>query len=56
MRLAGVGVLKADGDFAIDLAGKLPPGNYRVLVTLYLNGNTVNPDIRDVPFRVSGGS
>jgi hypothetical protein len=56
VRLAGVGVLKADGDFAIDLTGKLPPGNYRVLLTLYLNGNTVNPDIRDVPFRAPGGS
>ena len=56
VRLAGIGVLKAGGDFAIDLAGKLPPGDYRVLVTLYLNGNTVNPDIRDAPFRVSRGS
>ncbi len=52
---AGVGVLQSDGTIAITLDGNLPPGDYRVLVTLYLNGNTVNADIRSVPFRVQGG-
>jgi len=54
-RLAGIGALKSDGDLAVALAGKLPPGDYQVMVTLYLNGNTIDPDIRTVPFRVQGG-
>lgn len=54
VRQAGIGVVTGDGTVAIDLAGKLAPGDYRVLVTLYLNGNTVNPDIRTVPFHVKG--
>ena len=54
VRRAGLGALQSDGSFAIALAGSLPPGDYRVLVTLYLNGNTVNADVRTVPFRVPG--
>lgn len=46
VRLAGRGRLEKDGTFAINFRGKLPPGGYAVLITLYLNGNTVNPDIR----------
>ena len=52
VRLAGQGSLLEDGSFAIDLEGKLGPGRYTVLVTLYLNGNTMNPDIRRIPYRV----
>ncbi|MBI1986033.1 MAG: hypothetical protein HYS64_05025 [Rhodospirillales bacterium] len=52
---AGVGVLQGDGTIAIALDGNLPSGDYRVLVTLYLNGNTVNADIRSVPFRAQDG-
>ena len=55
VRRAGVGVLEGDGSIVIALDGKLPPGDYRVMVTLYLNGNTVDPDIRAVPFRVRAG-
>ena len=56
VRLAGQGRLQEDGTFAIDLGGKLGPGQYTVLTTLYLNGNTVNPDIRRISYRVAAGS
>jgi hypothetical protein len=55
VRLAGTGLLNSAGDFGVALAGKLPAGDYRVMVTLYLNGNTLDPDIRSVPFRVQDG-
>jgi hypothetical protein len=51
VRRAGLGRLEADGAFRIDLDREgLPPGRYTVLVTLTLNGNTVDPDIRTVPY------
>ncbi|MCH8113457.1 MAG: hypothetical protein IH905_16135 [Proteobacteria bacterium] len=56
VRLAGQGRLQEDGTFAVDLKGKLKPGQYTVLTTLYLNGNTVSPDIRRISYRVAAGS
>jgi hypothetical protein len=42
-----------DGTFRIDLdQPDLPPGQYTVLVTLILDGNTVDPDIRAVPYEI----
>ncbi len=52
VRLAGRGRLQEDGSFAIDLAAGLAPGQYTVVTTVTLTGNTVRPDIRQVPFRV----
>jgi hypothetical protein len=50
-RLAGVATLREDGSFVVGLDGRLAPGSYKVLVTLYLNGNTMETDIRAVDFR-----
>lgn len=52
VRLAGSARLLDDMTFAIDLEGRLGPGEYTVLATLYLNGNTVNPEIRRIPYVV----
>jgi hypothetical protein len=42
-----------DGTFRIDLdQPDLPPGQYTVLLTLILDGNTVDPDIRAVPYEI----
>jgi hypothetical protein len=50
---AGLGRLEDDGTFRIDLDEEdLPPGPYTALVTLTLNGNTVDPDIRAVPYEI----
>ena len=51
VRLAGQGRLAEDGRVAIDLVGRLQPGDYTVLAALYLNGNTVGPEIRRIPYR-----
>jgi len=49
---AGFGQLQDNGRFRIDLDRiGLPPGSYTVIVTLTLNGNAVNPDIRTVAHR-----
>lgn len=43
-----------DGDrLVVDLRGKLPPGTYRVLVALALNGNLVNPEVKVLPYSVA---
>ncbi len=36
--------------FTVDLAGLPGPGAHTLLVALYLNGNTVDPDVRMVPW------
>jgi hypothetical protein len=55
VRRTGLGRLEEDGAFRIDLDQEdLPPGAYTVLVTLTLNGNTLDPDIRAVPYVVPG--
>jgi hypothetical protein len=53
VRRASLGRLENNGTFRIDLDDKaLPPGPYTVVLTLTLNGNTVNPDVRTIPFEV----
>jgi hypothetical protein len=50
---AGFGLHQDDGSFRIDLdRADLPPGSYTIILTLILNGNTVDPDIRTIPYRV----
>ncbi|MBI2001995.1 MAG: hypothetical protein HYS69_12545 [candidate division NC10 bacterium] len=44
------------GVFTVDLRGKLKPGPYSVMVALYLGGNTVNPDVKVVPYQAEGAS
>jgi hypothetical protein len=49
----GLGRLDDDGRFRIDLDGAdLPLGQHTVLITLTLDGNTVDPEIRAVPYEI----
>jgi hypothetical protein len=41
-----------NGRLVVDLAGRLKPGAYRVLLVLALNGNLVNPEVKQMPYRV----
>ncbi|HEY3097350.1 MAG TPA: hypothetical protein VGL14_00475 [Methylomirabilota bacterium] len=41
-----------NGRLVVDLAGRLKPGAYRVLLALALNGNLVNPEVKQVPYRM----
>jgi hypothetical protein len=41
-----------NGRLVVDLAGRLKPGAYRVLLALALNGNLVNPEVKVLPYRV----
>jgi hypothetical protein len=41
-----------NGRLVVDLAGRLKPGAYRVLLALALNGNLVNPEVKLVPYRL----
>jgi hypothetical protein len=40
-----------DGRFAIRLPDHLPPGQYTVMLGIFLDGNTVDPSIARVEFR-----
>jgi hypothetical protein len=40
-----------NGRLVVDLAGRLKPGSYRVLLALALNGNLVNPKVTVIPYR-----
>lgn len=53
---AGTTRLRADGVSTVELRPDLPPGLYSIVAALYLNGNSMNPDIRQIPYRVPGGS
>lgn len=54
--LAGLGLRQEDSTFAIDLKDKLAPGVYSIITALYVNGNTMNPDIKQIRYRVPGDS
>ncbi len=54
--LSGRGRLQDDATFAVNLEGRLMPGRYTVMIALYLNGNTMNPDIRRISYRVRNNS
>ena len=40
------------GRLVVDLAGRVKPGAYRVMLALALNGNLVNPEVRVLSYRV----
>jgi hypothetical protein len=44
------------GIFTVELGGKLPPGRYTILTTIYLNDNYVDPDVKLVQLQVQDGS
>ena len=50
--LAGEGRYRDDGTMLIDLKGKLASGHYTVSVALYPNGNTVDAEVRRIPYVV----
>jgi hypothetical protein len=41
-----------DGGFAIRLPERLPPGGYKVVVAIFLDGNALQPSTRILEFRV----
>jgi len=41
------------GRLIVDLKGKLPPGAYRVLLGLALNGNSTNAEVKVISYRVA---
>jgi len=49
---AGSASYAGDGIFAIELSGKVPPGRYTVLTTIYVNDNSIEPDIKMVSLQV----
>jgi hypothetical protein len=50
---AGTAPYAGDGIFAIELQGKVPPGRYTVLTTIYVNDNYIEPDVRMVTHEVT---
>lgn len=47
---AGIATWRTDGRFTLSLP-KLPPGGYRLLMAVFLDGNAVEPDIGRFEFR-----
>jgi hypothetical protein len=45
-----------DGQFAIKLPDRLPPGNYTVILGIFLDGNSLDPPARVLRVRVGAGS
>jgi hypothetical protein len=54
--LAGLARLAEDSTFRVDLKGKLQPGHYTVEAAAYLNGNTMNAQIRPIPVEIPNGN
>ena len=54
--LSGDGRLEKDKTFVVDLKDKLPPGAYTIVAALYVNGNTMNPDITRIAYRMTSDS
>lgn len=48
---AGTGKPQADGRFAVSLPPSLPPGPYTLSAAIFLDGNTINPQISRYSFR-----
>lgn len=48
---AGTGKPQADGRFAVSLPPSLPPGPYTLSTAIFLDGNTINPQISRYSFR-----
>jgi hypothetical protein len=49
---AGTAPYAGDGIFAIELQGKVPPGRYTILTTMYVNDNYTEPDVKMVSYEV----
>jgi hypothetical protein len=49
---AGTAAYAGDGIFAIELQGKVPAGHYTVLTTIYVNDNSIEPDVKMVSLQV----
>ena len=49
----GTAPYEGDGIFTIELQGKVPPGRYTVLTTIYVNDNAIEPDVRMVSYEVA---
>jgi hypothetical protein len=49
---AGTAAYAGDGIFAIELQGKVPAGRYTVLTTIYVNDNSIEPDVQMVSLQV----
>ncbi|MDX1488434.1 MAG: hypothetical protein R3268_09555, partial [Acidiferrobacterales bacterium] len=54
--LSGQGRLADNKTFVIDITDRLPTGVYTILTTLYVNDNTMDPDIKRITYRVPGDS
>jgi hypothetical protein len=50
---AGTAPYAGDGVFAVELQGKVPPGRYTVLITIYVNDNYIDPDVRMISYEVA---
>ena len=47
---------REDGDFTIDLPQQLPPGDYTVILGVFLDGNAIEPSTRTLHIRRLGAS
>jgi hypothetical protein len=47
---------REDGDFIIDLPQQLPPGDYTVILGVFLDGNAIEPSTRTLRIRRLGAS
>jgi hypothetical protein len=54
--LSGRGRLQDDKTFVVDLKDRLAPGTYTIVVVVYVNDNTMNPEIKRIAYRVSSDS
>jgi hypothetical protein len=53
--LSGAAALRDDFTFAIDLRGKLEPGDYVVNALIAVNDNAMNAEIRRIAVRIAPG-
>ena len=56
MLRAGGGSVGSDGRFTLPLRELRHPGAYKIMIALYVGGNSVNPEVRVVEHRVDGAS
>jgi hypothetical protein len=52
--LAGVSLPQEDLTFAVELDGRLPPGQYTVMAEILVNGNAMNPEVARIPVVIGG--
>jgi len=54
--LTGAARPREDLTFQIDFDGKLPPGQYNVMVEIIVNGDAMNAGIEQIPVVIGGGA